>query len=423
MRGILANTSTGRYLWTAAAGRVKNDAGWGPGGILQFERDLPVPQLPAAEGWLRLRPELAGICGSDLGLAHAKLSFVLSAIYQSQRMIPGHEIVAVVEACGPGVTRVSEGDRVVVDPVMSCVHRGFDPVCRTCALGYPQACERFDQPGVVACTAPAIGFSENVGGGWGEQFVAHESQCYGIGSVPSKRAVLAEPLSIGLHAALRWQRQGDRAVVIGPGTIGLGVVAALRMVHPDLDIAVVSPGAFGNAKALDAGATRVLPVGPDAVEALATADGGRVLRPRMTKVPVLERGVDVVFDCVGVEATIDLGIHLLRPRGTMVLVGAAGKQACDWSLVWHRELTIHGTVNSGPEPALRDRRTMSQVTEWLADPSYRVGGFVTHTYDLDQWADGLRVASAGPAEQAVKVTLRLNPQIDLVDAPALSPIG
>jgi threonine dehydrogenase-like Zn-dependent dehydrogenase len=405
---------------TAAAGRVKGDAGWGPGGILQLADDLPVPQLPRADGWMRLRPELAGICGSDLGLAHAKLSFVLSAIYQSQRLIPGHEIVAVVEACGPGVTGFGEGDRVVVDPVISCVHKGFDPVCRTCALGYPQACERFDQPGVVACTSPAIGFSETVGGGWGEVFVAHQSQCYAIGSVPSRRAVLAEPMSIGLHAALRWQRQGDRAVVIGPGTIGLGVVAALRMIHPDLDIAVVSPGAFGNAKALEAGATRVLPAGAAAVETLATADGGRVLRPRMTTVPVLEQGVDVVLDCVGSPDTTDLAMHLLRPRGTMVLVGAAGKQTADWSLVWHRELTVAGTVNSGPEPALGGRRTMAQVAEWLADPAYRIDGLVTHTFDLDRWTEGLRIASAGPAEQAVKVTLRPNAQISLVETPVMA---
>lgn len=414
MRAMLANTSTSRYLWTAAAGRVKSDAGWGPGGILQLT-DVPEPDLPRADGWVRLRPELSGVCGSDLGLAHAKLSFVLSAIYTDQRLVPGHEVVAVVDSVGPGVATLTPGDRVVVELVISCVHKGFDPPCRTCAAGYPQTCERFDEPGVVACTSPGIGFSEVVGGGWGETLVAHESQCHAIGSMPSKRAVLAEPMSIGLHAVLRWKRAGDRVVVIGPGTIGLGVVAALRMLHPDLDIAVVSPGTFGNERALAAGATRVLPTGPKAVETLAAVDGGRVLRPRMTKIPVLEQGVDAVFDCVGHEDTIDLAIHLLRPRGTLVLVGAAGKQTADWTLVWHRELTILGTVNSGPEPRLGNRRTMAQVAEWLGDRSYRVDGLVTHTFPLDEWGDALRVASAGPAAQAVKVTLRPNPHIPLVD--------
>lgn len=403
MKAVLADLSTPRYIWTAAAGKVKHDAGWTAGGLMRLT-DVPEPALPKAEGWLRIAPELSGICGSDVGLAHAKSSFVMSAFYAEPKAIPGHEIVGVVTQ---GAGRFSEGDRVVLDPILSCVHRGFEP-CRTCRDGRPYACERFDEGGITGCHAPGQGFSDAVGGGWGESLIAHQTQCIPIGSVPSSRAVLAEPASIGLHAALQWERTGDRVVVIGPGTIGLLVTAALRMLHPDLDIAVVSPGEFGSARALAAGATRTLPPGAAAVEQLADSDGGRVVRPRMTKVPILERGVDAVFDCVGHSDTIDLALHLLRPGGMLVLVGAAGKQTADWSLVWSREITVQGTINSGPEPRLGGRRTMEQVAEWLADPGYRVDGMVTHQFDLDQWQQGLRIASAGPKEQAVKVTLRPN---------------
>ena len=151
-----------------------------------------------------------------------------------------------------------------------------------------------------------------------------------------------------------------------------------------------------------------------AVEELAASDGGRVVRPRMTKVPILEQGVDAVFDCVGYPDTIDLALHILRPGGMLVLVGAAGKQSVDWSLVWSRELTVQGTINSGPEPALGGRRTMEQVAEWLADPAYLVDGLVTHTYSLDEWQQGLTTASAGPKDQAVKVTLRPNADLPLL---------
>ena len=413
MRGVLATPTTPRYLWTAAAGRVRHQAGWGPGGILRLADDLPQPQLPDAPGWVRVRPELSGVCGSDLGLAHAKISFVLSAIYRSERIIPGHEMVAVVTETGPGVTGVSEGDRVVVNPLMSCAQRGFDPMCATCASGFPHLCERLDEAGVIDCTAPAAGFAEAVGGGWGEQVVSHQSQLYRVGDIPSRRAVLAEPASIGLHAALRWRRAGDRAVVIGPGTIGLLVTAALRMLHPDLDIAMVSPGDFGSRRARAAGADRILPSGPEAVEELARADGGRVLRPRMTRIPILEQGVDVVFDCVGSPDTLELATHILRPRGTLVLIGAAGKQTADWSLVWHRELTVAGSVFYGPEPDL-GVTTFAQVVEWLADPGYRIDDMVTHTYELADWTQALDTASAGPGAGAVKVTLRPNPDLPLV---------
>jgi threonine dehydrogenase-like Zn-dependent dehydrogenase len=157
-----------------------------------------------------------------------------------------------------------------------------------------------------------------------------------------------------------------------------------------------------------AGATRTLPGGAAAVEAVAARDGGRVLRPRMTSLPLLEQGVDAVFDCVAHTDTTDLSLHLLRPTGMLVLVGGAGRQSVDWSLVWNRQLTVQGTINFGPEPALGGRHTMAQVVEWLGDPAYPVDHLVTHAYDLDDWHQALATASAGPRAEAVKVTLRPN---------------
>jgi threonine dehydrogenase-like Zn-dependent dehydrogenase len=419
MRAIIADLSTHRYLLTRAAQHAPrglgSGAGWGPGGLLRLVEDQPAPRLPAAPGWLRLRPELSGICGSDIAVAHAKSSFVLSAFFTAQRQVPGHEIVAVVEEVGAGATRgVREGDRVAINPIVSCAQRGFDPPCRSCAEGHPGVCERFDEPGTSGCAAPSLGFDANVGGGWGEQLVAHESQLHPVGPIPSRRAVLAEPASIALHAALRWQRTGDRVVVIGAGTIGLLVTAALRMLHPDLDIIMLSNSELGSGKARHAGASRVVPSGPRAVEVLAASDGGRVLRPRLTRVPMLQQGVDAVFDCVAAADTIELGLHLLRPNGTFVLVGAAGKLTVDWALVWARRITVAGTYNFGTEPALGGRDTMAQVVEWLGDPAFHVDGIVTHTFDLTDWTAALEVASRGPAAACVKATLRPNPQIPLV---------
>ena len=417
MESVIADVSTGRYLLTAAAqklpqGRGKS-AGWGPGGIFRLSGNEPEPMLPDAPGWVRLRPELSGVCGSDIGAAHPKLSLVMSAIYRSARQVPGHEIVAVVDQLGPGVTGLTEGDRVVVDPVMGCAIRGFDPVCRACRDGAPGVCERGSEPGITGHAAPCLGYDSPLGGGWAQQLVAHESQLYPVGSIPSRRAVLAEPAAIGLHSALRWKRTGERAVVIGSGTIGLMTTAALRMLYPDLDVIVLSDNDFGTAQALGAGATRVLRSGPAAVEALAETDGGGLLWARMTKTPILQRGVDAVFDCVGSSDTIDLALHLLRTTGTLVLIGAAGKQPVDWSLVWTRSITVAGTVMTGPEPAL-GRTSFSQVVEWLSDDAYPVDAIVTHTFPLEQWRTAMQTASAGPAAGCVKATLRPNPDIPLV---------
>jgi threonine dehydrogenase-like Zn-dependent dehydrogenase len=408
VRAVTARLSTPRFVWTTLARQVRDDAGWRRGGLLELSDDVPDPALPSGDGWVRLRPELAGVCGSDVAFAHASTSLVLSAFYAADAAVLGHEIAAVVEATGPGVTRVREGDRVVVDPVLSCAHRGFEPACRTCAEGYPYVCERFDQPGRTGMRAPTLGFDVALGGGWGEVAVAHESQLHPAAGIPPRRAVLAEPASIALHAALRWTRRGDRVVVVGAGTIGLLVTAALRMLHPDLDVSVVARGDFGARQAMAAGASRTLPAGAAAVEAVAGRDGGRVLRPRMTSLPLLERGVDAVFDCVGHADTIDLSLHLLRPTGMLVLVGGAGRQSVDWSLVWNRQLTVQGTINFGPEPTLGGHHTMAQVVEWLGDPAYPVDHLVTHAYDLADWRQALATASAGPRAEAVKVTLRPN---------------
>ncbi|MEU4220552.1 zinc-binding dehydrogenase [Actinoplanes sp. NPDC026623] len=417
MRAVLTDLTIPRYLLTAAAQRlprgIGRGAGWGLSGMMSLRDDLATPALPEAPGWVLLRPELSGICGSDTAVAHASSSRVLSAFYAARRQILGHEIVAVVERTGAGATTVSPGDRVAIDPVLSCAHRGFAP-CRSCREGFPYVCERFDQPGASGCRSSTLGFDAALGGGWGQYVVAHQAQLHRLGGIASHRAVLAEPASIALHAALRWQRRGDRAVVTGPGTIGLLLIAALRRLHPDLDITAVGPGEFSRDRARRAGADRALEPGPGVVESLAESQGGRVIRPRLTRTPILEQGVDVVFDCVALPASIDLGLHLLRPTGMLVLVGGAGRQRVDWSLVWNRQLTVQGTVNSGPEPTLGGRTTMSQVVEWLGDPSYAVDGLLTHVFGLDDWRTALRTASAGPRAQAVKVALRPNPDIPLV---------
>ena len=95
-------------------------------------------------------------------------------------------------------------------------------------------------------------------------------------------------------------------------------------------------------------------------------------------------------------------------------LSAAPKQAVDWSLAWNRQITVQGTINFGPGPALAGRHTMAQVVEWLADPRYRVDGIVTHVFDLADWAQALQAASAGPRAGCIKATLRPNPDLPLV---------
>src|SRR3954454_7479841 len=97
--------------------------------------DIPQPRLPGSDGWVRVRPTYAGICGSDLKLLHVTgFSPVLSAYSPSRRSVLGHEITGVVSGVGRGVTRVREGQQVAIEPTLRCLHKGL-PECRRCRAG------------------------------------------------------------------------------------------------------------------------------------------------------------------------------------------------------------------------------------------------------------------------------------------------
>ncbi|MGZ6214553.1 MAG: alcohol dehydrogenase catalytic domain-containing protein, partial [Candidatus Limnocylindria bacterium] len=96
----------------------------------------PTPALPG-DDWVRIRPTLAGICGSDVSLLTGRASPILSP-FASFPAILGHEVVGRVEAVGAGAADWA-GARVVVDPIISCFVRGLDP-CSACVDGLPALC-------------------------------------------------------------------------------------------------------------------------------------------------------------------------------------------------------------------------------------------------------------------------------------------
>ena len=87
------------------------------------------------------------------------------------------------------------------------------------------------------------------------------------------------------------------------------------------------------------------------------------MRPAGGGLPVLDGGVDVVFDCRASALSIDLAVRLLRAGGTLVLCGRSGRHEIEWSLIWARELTVRGAASYGREPD--GRRTFGTIREWL----------------------------------------------------------
>lgn len=384
-------------------------------------RELPTPE-PQGVGWVLLRPALAGICRTDLAMLHGDVApSVLSAYERRAAVVPGHEIVGVVERAAR--TRwAREGHRVMVEPTLRCAHKGL-PECGRCRAGETHLCENADRDGVL-CSGSAIGASERTGGGWSEGFLVHEDMLVPADGISDQRGVLAEPAAAVLHAVMRWSRRGDRAVVIGSDTLSRLLVATLRRLHRDLEITVLYDARSMFRPRLGKRARRSGPVGAvgdadfAAIRAIGAAHvwrgasqellqrvadmvNARMLRPHGDGLPVLDRGVDVVFDCRANSTSTELGLRLLRAGGTFVVCGRSTRHDLEWPLVWARELTVCGSALYGREPT--GRRTFAVVREWLADPAFPIDGIVTHRFPLDEYDTAIGLAGAGVGAGAVKV--------------------
>lgn len=412
IRALKLTLAPHRVVPALLFGRLRPDLyHGGSGSPLRLVR-VPAPERP--EGWVRVRPLLSGICASDRKLLHLTgMGTTLMALYGLPRggIIPGHEVVGVVTEAPRGAG-VGEGERVVLEPLLGCLDKGFAP-CARCLRGDDHLCAHLPDAGAAA---PGVGFGLNAryGGGWSEELVAPATRAFRVpADIDDRTAVLAEPFAVAVHAVLRNRPPRDaRVLVIGPGAIGLAVVHALRAlttttvvtagVHPASDAAARAAGADHTLR----GARRPL------LEAAAELLGSPVRGNRFSG-PVLEDGFDVVFDTVGSEQTIDDALRLVRPRGTVVLVGTATRQRMDWSLVWHREIGVRGTVYYGTEDVPADagvpagrRRALAIALEVLAER--RPAAMVTHVYPLEEAVAALRTAAAGPAAGAIRVAFAPN---------------
>ena len=392
-----------------------------PARALSIEmRDITTP-VPPAPGWALVRPALSGICATDLDrLQAAGEPSLLDAYAGTDPVVPGHEVVGVVERA-VGTRWAREGQRVLVEPILRCIHKGL-PECRRCRAGDTHLCENRDRSGAL-CSGPAIGTSPHAGGAWSEGFLVHEDMLVPADGISDQRGVLAEPAAAALHAALRWQRRGDRVAVTGSSAQTRLLVASLRRMHPDLEITVIGDIAGAPMKrkrrrrhavrtadhaAADVPALRSIGAscvyqgtGEDVLCMVAEHINARRMRAVSGHLPVLDGGLDAVFDCIGTANSIDVGLRLLRGGGTFVLAGRSRRHAIEWPLVWARELTVAGASAYGREA--HGQRTFAQVRDWLADPAFPIDALVTHRFPLDEFQAALQVAQSGTAAGAVKV--------------------
>ena len=227
MQALVCDVSVPRQVVTSLLGRIDRRFFFGPFSPARM-RDLPEPELPAPD-WLIIRTRLCGICGSDYKqmFLNGNLDNAMTAIISFPQVL-GHEVVGTIERVGPAVRTRRPGERVVLNPWLSCGPRGIEPPCPACAAGQYSICWNFAR-GILP---PGIhtGNSSKATGGFAPLVPAHESMCIPIPDrVDDEQAVLADPFSVSLHGILkRPPTPGATVVVWGCGTLGLLAIAILR---------------------------------------------------------------------------------------------------------------------------------------------------------------------------------------------------
>jgi len=391
VKALVFERSLPRY----AAARVASS--WVPGGgarvgplRLAQEED---PALPGPE-WRRVSPILAGICGSDLSTVDGRSSRYFEPIV-SFPFVPGHEVV------GRLIGGPDDGARVVLEPVLGCAARGLEPPCAGCASGSTGACERVAfghiKPGLQT------GFCADTGGGWSTSLVAHPSQLHPVpDGLGDDHAVVVEPAACAVHAALAsGDVEGATVAVVGAGTLGLLVVAALR--HFCLPGAIIAAAKHPHQRRLatELGADHV-------VEPAGLARAVRRHTRAMAVGDGLSGGADVVLDCVGSADSIAEALAVVRPRGRVVMVGMPGVTRVDLTPLWHRETQLVGAYAYGVEtPPGRPGpvRTFELAFELVQEAD--LGRLVSARYPLDRYADAIAHAGAAGRRGAVKVVFDL----------------
>jgi len=356
---------------------------------------------PLGPGWARVRPLLSGICGSDLSTISGKSSFYFSPLV-SLPFVPGHEVVGELL---DDVDELPVGTRISLRPVLSCLARGLDP-CPNCAGGLTGRCDRVTTGHVSA--GLQTGYCADTGGGWSKMFVAHRSQLHPLpDELPDRRAVLVEPLSCAIHAALRANVEPNaNVVVIGAGTIGVLTLLALKELTSAGRIAVVAKHAKQREWAGAFGASEIVEP-KDATNAVRRATHAMKLRPERGA-SFLLGGADVVIDCVGSRGSLDLALRVTRAGGRVVVSGIP-TQGADLTPVWFRELELVGAYTGGDETLNGERRHSFGLATELAREN-PIDGIVGATYPLRRWREAIDHALGAGRLGTLKVAF--DPRLD-----------
>jgi threonine dehydrogenase-like Zn-dependent dehydrogenase len=364
------------------------------------------------DDWAVLETRLCGICGSDTKqvLLDSDGDNPMSAFISFPQVL-GHEVVATVASAGPAVLDAgfSIGQRVVLNPWLTCGPRGISPPCPACEAGDLSLCWSFFDGSLAQ--GIHSGTSSDGTGGFAERLPAHLSMLVPVpSSIPDEVAVLADPFSVALHAVLRNPPPPDgRAVVYGAGALGTCAVAVLGALFPSVSVASVAMWPAQAALAARLGATVFSPEPQESVVVELADWSGGVLRKPWAGLPMTHPGaVDVVYDTVGAASTAEVGMRVLASRGTLVQMGVGKIERCEWTPWYFKELRLVGSNAFGIETVDGKRQhAIAHYLDLVEDGRISLDGLLTHTFPLAGWHDAFTTLATQSTTGAIKVAFDL----------------
>lgn len=327
-----------------------------PGELVLQDRPLPEP----AKGEVRVSVKYASICGSDVHIWHGHNPFA-----RYPRVI-GHEFFGLIDAVGEGVDAARIGERVAVDPVVSCGH------CYPCSVGRPNVCRELKVIGV------------HRDGGFSEYAVAPAANAYTLPeSIPDKLASLVEPFTIAANiTAFLKPQPDDVALIYGSGPMGLTAIQVLKGVYNVRKVIVADRLPERLAMARESGADVVLNNSEQPLSDLLQGE-----------MPTL------IIDAACHPAILSEAVALASPAARIGLLGFSGEPCTlTQQSLTSKELSLFTSrLNSHRFP---------QVIDWMKQGLIQPEKLVTHYFPLAEIEQAMTLFEKDP-RHCCKVILSL----------------
>jgi L-gulonate 5-dehydrogenase len=328
-----------------------------PNHIVIEERPMPVITSPTA---VLIKVKAGGICGSDVHIYHGT-----SSVATYPRVI-GHEIVGEIIETGNGVTGFAIGDRVIMDPVISC------GTCYQCRIGRRNVCGKLQVRSV------------HVDGGYQEYIVMPQESIYHLPKgISWEEAIMIEPFTIAEQVCSRAAIvKADKVFIMGAGPVGLSILKMVKLYGATCYISDVMPYKLASAERFGADAVINAKETDVREEILRLTDGN---------------GATVVIDAACTTRSFEQALTYVCSAGRVITLGfGKDPSAINQLSITAREIDVRGSrLHNNKFPVVIDYFTSGKL---------QVKDMITHRFPFTEIHEALRLIEH-PASENGKVVL------------------